>query len=152
MWHIWMNPGTHMNESCHTYEYHTINTAHANWVMTHMNKSCSIWYRYTYLIYIHAYLMYGRWVTHEYCTCQLTHDSHEWVMSQLACTVFMYSIQYSCDTYEWVMAHIWMSHVTHMNTARRILYMPTDSWLTWMSPVAYDTGMGWLRLVGSLKL
>ena len=70
MSHIWMGHVTHMNESCHTYA----------WVMshirmhhvTHMNKSC-----YTY-------------------ECVMSH-------------IWMSHVTYmnaSCHTYEWVMSHI----------------------------------------------
>jgi len=50
-------------------------------------------------------------------------------------------------TYEWVMSHIWMSRVSHMNES-----CVTYEWVVcriWMSHVS---SMGWLRLVGSLKL
>jgi len=53
----------------------------------------------------------------------------------------------SCYTYKWVMSRIWMSHGTHMKESCH-----TYEWVMaqlWMSHV---THMGWLRLVGSLKL
>jgi len=50
----------------------------------------------------------------------------------------------SCHTNDWAMAHIWMSHVTHMNV----------TWRTHMSRCGSISCliMGWLQLVGSVKL
>jgi len=44
----------------------------------------------------------------------------------------------SCQMYEWVMAHIWMSHVTHMN-ASYPTYESVISYI-WMSPVTLVNG------------
>ena len=83
-----------------------------------------------------------------------------------------------CHTYEWVMSHKWMSHVTHMNESCHTYewVMSHDSWHTrgdtshiWRlfdtspksgvsyswphsSPTHTIRTMGWLRLVGSLKV
>jgi len=74
-----------------------------------------------------------------------SHHTYEWV-------VYIYMshamhMNESCDTYKWVMWYTWMSHVTYTNEPR-----DTYNWVmlhVWRSPV---THMGWLRLVGFLKL
>ena len=75
----------------------------------------------------------------------------------------------SCHTYEWVMSHMWMSHVTHMNeSCHTYEWVMSHMWMRhmphsyiihnmnewdvnemWMRHMRH---MGWLRLVGSLKL
>ena len=112
-----MSPVTHMNESCHTYE----------WVMshiwmspvTHMNESC------------HTY----EWVTSRaipsHCTLHSrvppqnkrhSHSTYDWVMSRLneSCHMWMsHDVSRSCQmsmrhvTYEWVtprVNEVWNTH------------------------------------------
>ena len=97
MSHIWMSHITHMNKSCHTYE----------WVMshmwmshvTHMNQSCHTESCHTYGCV---------WVM-----------SHMWLRLSASSENAQANL---CPTYEWDMSHIWrvgshiwMSHVTIMN-------------------------------------
>ena len=88
-----MSHDTHMNGSCHTYE----------WVMSHvwmshvahMNESCRTgcyWMRYGN---IYVYII---------CVCPARF--HE-----------------SWHSYEWVMSHVWMSHVTRMNEMSHVAHM-----------------------------
>jgi len=97
-----MSHVTHMNESCHTYE----------WVMshvwmghvTHMTESC-----HTY-----EWVMSHIWMSHvtrmnESCR------AYEWVMSHIWMSHVTHMTE-SCQTYEWVMSHKRRSHVTHMKT------------------------------------
>jgi len=50
------------------------------------------------------------------------------------------------STYEWVMAHIWMSHVTHMSMSST-LWAPTPC-----GSQGRGCPMGWLRSEGSIEL
>ena len=108
MSHIWMSHVTHMNESCHTYE----------WVMSHiwmrhvtnMNESC-----HTYeCVMSHIWMSH---VTHMNESCQ----TYEWVMSHIWMThsglLFKKDnapVPESCHTYECVMSHLLMTHGAHM--------------------------------------
>jgi len=117
-----------MDESCHTYE----------WVMSHT------WIRHvTRMIYICVYVyIYARtssvpsiglidirknkptYVKRDLCmwteTCKrdvLIHAHHLCRLELWSDVTHSYVCHDSCiwHTYEWVMAHIWMSHGTHMN-------------------------------------
>jgi len=94
-WELWqcvsmsfipMSHVTHMNESCHTYEWdmsHIWISHVTKWMshVTHMNESC------------HTY---------------------EWVMSHVWISHITH-MKESCHINEWDMSHIWMGHVTHVN-------------------------------------
>jgi len=131
MAHIWMGHGTHMNESCHTYE----------WVMahiwmshgTHMDESCLIhmnetWHTYAWVM---AHTWMKIWVlprkmrhvtrvnesrrTHE-CSMPPNEKGNppKWKGSyheNLSNT----AKNETCHLSESDMAHIYMSHGTHMN-------------------------------------
>jgi len=106
-----MSHATHMNESCHTYE----------WVMSHiwmshvtpMNKSC----------HTHEWVMSHTWMSHTY-ECVI---AHEWMNYVIHALTHLESLTHgthksrgipflqrslishtteSCHTYEWVMAHL----------------------------------------------
>ena len=144
MSHIWMSHVTHMNESCHTYEWvmshiwmsHTTHmnasTSHTyEWVMfhiwmshvTHMNESCHTWMR--------------QHVTHMNKSCH----THEWNIPDITATNKKHTatpcntLQHTathCNTHECVnISRIWMSHATHTDTASNHTY----EWVTphtWM--------------------
>ena len=102
MSHIWMshiagararlcNRKRDVKESCRSHEW----VVSRIWMrlVPHMNESCH--------------------------TLWMSHVTHEWVMSQARarqCNVRK-NIKESCRTCEWVMSHIWIRHVTHMNTS-----------------------------------
>jgi len=73
----------------------------------------------------------------ESCQIWMSHVSHKWVMSQM---------NTSCHTY----AGLWelVTHVGVMSHTNESCHI----YLTQMSRVTYKCIMGWLRLVGSLKL
>ena len=94
MSHIWMSHVTHMNESCHTYEWvmKHIKMSH----VTHIDESCD-----TYV-----------WITMaKYATVAIAGEQ-KW-MSHVP------RIFEAWRTYEWVTAHVWMSHGIHMNESCR---------------------------------
>jgi len=84
---------THMNESCHSYEWvmSHIWMTHANESGTHMNDSCM------------------SHVTHMNESCH----SYEWVMSHIWISLVNESVTNMNDSYEWVMSHIWISASYH---------------------------------------
>jgi len=92
-WHTWMRHVTHMNESCHRFDW----VMSQIWVSTYMNKSC---YRYEcvmsqILIRHVTHLMSHIWTSRS----TMRHVAH---------------MQDSCLMYEWLWSHIWMSMVSHM--------------------------------------
>jgi len=121
MAHVLKSHGTHMNESCHIYEHVCSARWHIpldyneswhmdEWVManvlkshgTHMNES-----RHTY-----KYVSSARWhvpldLTALACIARR--------LSLCRKNVSCHTSHTSRHTHEWVMAHIWMSHGTHMN-------------------------------------
>ena len=91
MSHIWMRHVTHMNESCHAYE----------WVMSH------IWMSHVTQVLLELSRMY-EWVT-----------SHIW-MSHIA-SIWMSHVTHvneSWQIYGWVKSHLWMRdimrHITYI--------------------------------------
>jgi len=115
MSHIWMSHVTHLNESSHTFE----------WVMSH------IWMSHvTHLIesrHTSDWVMSHIWMSHvthmnESChtytiesrcrnPCRHTHDPIKYVglwMSRFT------QVNESWHAFDGVMSHIWMSHVTHI--------------------------------------
>jgi len=76
---------THMNESCHTYEWVVVSHIWMSRRVTHMNESC---HTYEWVVVSHIWM--SRRVTHmNESSCH----TYEWV----------------------IVSHIWMSHVTHTN-------------------------------------
>jgi len=142
--HIWMRHGTHMNESCHTYEWDMAHiwTSH----VTHMNET---WHTYEWVL-PHIWMRHGTHMIESYHTyerdchsfiCVTRHPdcivSHMW-MSLVTHTHRMIHIQtwmrvsfiHMCDTtrlyvghdsftcvtrFIQFMSHIWMNRVTHVN-------------------------------------
>ena len=101
MSHISMSHVTHINQSCHTYE----------WVMSHISIS--------HVTCINGSCHTGVYVAHTYtyiCTCKallvcaFDDMSHLWVMSHTSIGHVTH-INRSCHTCQWVMSHIWLSHV-----------------------------------------
>jgi len=88
MAHIWINHGTHLNESWHTFK----------WAMSHKSMSHGT----------HEWDMVHKWMSH--VTHMQRRDSCKFD-AQITCSDWS-DLRF---TYKWVMAHIWMSHVTHMN-------------------------------------
>jgi len=146
MAYVRMSPFTYENASCHMY----------GWVMSNIYE----------------------WVLSHICAC--VNFGVHWV-SVMSCTWISHvtHMDESCHTYGWVMSHIWMSHVTHTDESCRpckrvnahilmshavytcviTTYIGYGSCHTceevmphlWMRSIA-RMNMGWLRLVGSLKL
>ena len=96
MAHIWISHVTHMDESCHTYE----------WVMSH------IWMSHVTQVdeSSHTY----EWVIPTaYCMWSIISSfSNRYLADRSSHVTHM---DESCHKYVWVMSHMWMSHVTHMN-------------------------------------
>jgi len=147
MSHIWMSHVTHMNESCHTYEWvmshiwmghvtHTNESCHTEschtyeWVMshigmsrvTHRNESCHTYKR------VMSHIGMSHVTQRNESASFLGVTSHERVPTyEYVEHIYTYkSIRlYSCETLsrrtrEWVKSHIWMSHVTHTNESCHI--------------------------------
>ena len=116
MSHIWMSHGTHMNESCHTYEWVMLHI----WIshVTHMNESCRTYewvMAHIWMSYVRTYewVMSHIWVSHVTHMNESCH-TYEWVLSHIWMS-HVTRMNESCHTYEWVISHVWMSLVTHMN-------------------------------------
>jgi len=123
------NHVTHMNESCHTYE----------WVMTYQNRQIDVLCHTYESSDTSGWVMSHVWMSHvthmnESCDTYVNESCHtyEWVMSHENRRIDALCHTYeSCHTYGWVMAHrwmsdvthIWMSHGTHMNES---LHTRTD--------------------------
>jgi len=112
MSHIWMSHVTHMNESCHTY----------GWVMSHINLIRNI--------NVHATRMSH--VTH--CGSHVTHMSHVCVsdlsfscIDMRLCDMTHSHLSYVCHE---VMSHMWMSHVTHPHINSHLSYVCHDSFIS----------------------
>jgi len=90
---IWTSHVTHMNESCHIYE----------WVMSHT------WMSHVTYEWVMSHIWMSH-VTHMNESCYI----YEWVMSHIWMSRVTH-MNVLCHTYERVMSHIWTSHVTHMN-------------------------------------
>jgi len=122
MAHIWMSHGTHMNESWHTYEW----VCECSWMWM-----CHEW------VMAHIWMSHGTRmnesvnVVKSECVSQTWHI-HMWYIHtsiwMWMCHIHVYKcvISHSRDTrhtnalwhtYKWEMAHIWMSHGTHMNVS-----------------------------------
>jgi len=146
MSHIWMSHVTHMNESCHTYE----------WVATLLSLDSGCFFTFffwavsrssTLTMQVNGTCRTYEWVMSHIWMSHVTHmnescHTHEWVATPLALHregVFSFfwavsqssilSLQVngtcrtcnkSCHTDEWVMSHRWMSHVTQMNESCHI--------------------------------
>jgi len=129
--HTWMSHVTHMNESCHTYEYTpgseaaTVNGSLQRFVPPWLPNERAA--RCRTMAPCSAVLTAGgreprgsrSRVTQKTCaasTCRVIESCHtyEWVMSHIRMSHVTHMNE-SCHTYERVMSHIWMSHVTHMN-------------------------------------
>jgi len=112
-----MSHVTHMNESCHTYE----------WVMshiwmshvTHMNESC-----HTYEWVMSPMWMSYVWAPCEWVTCKWG-KSRMWITRKNSyrhhvrvggdAVSHTSAAEWSCHTCEWVMSHVWTSPVAHVN-------------------------------------
>ena len=109
MSHKWVSHVTHTNESCHTYEWVMSHTY--KWVMSHIWVSHVTWeINMSHIWMSHVTPMNESW--HVW----MGHGTHEEVMAHLNESLHMGR---SHGKYEWIMAHvneswhIWMSHVTH---------------------------------------
>ena len=98
MSHISTSLVTHINESCHTYE----------WVMSHQGMPIKASYNDT------SYHTYERVKSH-ITTSQVTHINKSCCTYQrVMLHIWMSHVTRTndlCHTYEWVLSHIWMSHV-----------------------------------------
>ena len=102
---------THMNASCHTYEWvmsHTwmVHVTHKWCHITRMDESCHTYDSFM----LHIWMSYVTYMNESCHTCEwvtsharMSHVTHEWVTSHMNES-----------------RHIWMSHVTHMNVARQM--------------------------------
>jgi len=145
-----MSHVTHMNESCHTYEWavsHTW-TAHS-WVsFTHMNGSCHTVSVTNYRARYDGSCLYVTSTNHHMGSIWwFVLICHEHEPSYRALTVSALSssiwwlvlVTYERFTsniwkdhfhrYEWVMSHIWMSQVPHMNPIRTSELSHTYEWV-----------------------
>jgi len=105
--HVWMSHVTHVDESCHTYE----------WVMSHMwmshvthvNESCHI----------------CEWVMSHVWMSYVTHTNDELNINEgFMCNIWKSHVPH----YTWVMGHIWMSYVMgHIWMS----YVPHNEWVLW---------------------
>jgi len=128
MSHISMSHVTHMNESCHTYE----------WVMshiwmshvTHINEPC-----HTY-----QWVMSHIWMSHVTHKNEPCH-TYEWVMSHISMSHAthmnepFHTYEWVMSHIEWVMSHIWMIHATYL--LRQHIATQTKHGNTWKNSHIY---------------
>jgi len=108
-----------------------------HWVMSH------IWVRNKGTARESRWVMSHTWMSHVTLMNESCH-THEWV-HMWTCV---------CHTYVCAMAPIWVSESCHVR-ATGLLYMYTLKYVTHMKKCRCHTcnkAIGWLRLVGSLKL
>jgi len=120
MSHIGMSHVTHMNESCHTYE----------WLLIHNNENC-----HTYKsVMSHMWMSH---VTHINGSCH----TYEWVMS--------YEWLRSGHTYKWAIAHMWMSHVPHMDeSCHTYEWVISHIWMIHFTHRGWRRPIGCLIVIG----
>ena len=103
---------------------------------THMNESCL-----TYeLCHIYERVMSHIWVVPYIWTSHVTHMSHATHMNEPCYAYETRHIYERVMSHIWVLPHTWTSQVTHMGYA------------THMNESCQRAPVGWLRLVGILKL
>jgi len=138
-WQIWLGHVTHIDESCHTYEWFVSHI----WInrVTHMNDSC-----HTYeLVMSHIWMSL---VTHmnESCHTYESVMSHIWMIHGTPRMSYVTHKNESCYTCERAMSHIWMSHMAHMKeschkyewVSNALCYKYSDIILrTWICHVAW---------------
>jgi len=120
MSHTWMSYVTHVNDSCHTYEWVLSRMRMSH--VTHIRESC---HTYEWVLLqvprpLHFCSRYKSWMSHPNMN-----ESHCNTLQHTATrcnTLSLFLLQVTsdtwikpCHTYECVMSYIWMSHVTHMN-------------------------------------
>ena len=143
-----------INVPCHAYNQHVIWPMHMC-AIAHSYQWHDSFIRVTWLIYmcdmthLYAWRAWFMCVTHSYVW--LDYVCHQ---RDSNANNHPYTMNESCHTYERVMSHTWISHATHLNH--------TYEWVmsqTWMSHVTHMNEschtyehMGWLCLVGSIKL
>jgi len=98
--HIQMSHVTHVNESCHTYEWGMSHILKKKWVMSHIWMS-------------HKCREFGAMCA----TCgvlgaHMNESSHECATSHIRIPHITHRNE-SCHTYKWVTTHIWMSQATN---------------------------------------
>ena len=126
----WMSHATHVNESCHTYE----------WIMAHVWLSHATRKKESFYSTVALEHFYGWVMSHEFVR-HLTHRNEmchtlKWVMALVWMSLVMPFHTYeqwrwsifmneSCHICEWVITHMWMSHVIRLNESWR-----TYEWVT----------------------
>ena len=128
MSHISTSLVTHINESCHTYE----------WVMSHQGMPIKASYNDT------SYHTYERVKSH-ITTSQVTHINESCCTYQrVTLHIWMSHAPHtneSCHTYEWVLSHIWMSHVTPGHADQGVVQRYVISHI-WKSQIAHNNKSG----------
>ena len=121
-----------MSHVLHEY-YVKISHVTSEWVVSRMNGLCHVWIESSHIWMSHV--TYEWVISHmnESCHILISHIKYEWVKSQVNESSHIYM---SHVTYKWAMSRM---HEVH-SPCLHIIYR---------SPYLH---MGWLRLVGSLKL
>ena len=172
--HIWMNHVmyewgiSHKNVTCHlgmsrvTYEG----------VMSLMKEACHIWRRHVPYEWVMSHM---KELSHTWISISMNDVTYEWVMSHInePCPISMSHVLYErvkphMNTHinEW--CHIWMSHVPYQWIMSQFVpyEWPSVFWIRDTNSNLHSllmngifvyfkeptSGMGWLPLVGSLKL
>ena len=118
-----------MDESCHICMSHVTHS----WVISHMNASCHIWMSHVKYEWVMSH-------THESCHVRMSHVTYPSVLSPLQVpfthvSLYLRTMGWQCTNDS---CHIWISHIWNFH------------W--WQLITNISSHMGWLRLVGSLKL
>jgi len=106
----------HMNQWCRHHQM--VRMSH----VTHMDKSWVMWHIWIRPVLCmngpcHTYELLMSHI-HGLCHTYMGYVTHTWVMSHIRMRHVM-CMDESCVTYRWVMSHRWISHVTHIEIARR---------------------------------
>jgi len=127
MSHIWMSHITYINESCHTYKWVTwhvwrlmtpiiVSWRDGCWWIFNSRGGAYIWV--SYVTHMNA-------SCHAYKLTRVTHTNESRHIYEDSWLLWLFlremdgvgsSIREAVYVYKWVMSHIWMSHVTFLNT------------------------------------
>ena len=156
-----MSHGTHVDESCHTYQCNATRVVRLLRTHTRMNESRHTRVRDMSQVWVMSHLwmqlIASRASAPHIHTCvNESRHARGWVMAHISMQPIKSSVSASyTHTYEWVTAHTWKSQGTHINAtyrgpcvcfiythARTASYTHTHEWIMahiWMNHITHVT-------------